>query len=90
MSVPVCPSCDQPLTFDGEGVEVYECHSCQMTWPESYFYEFNGRECGYYARYYRLPGFDPTAICGFCCVDEPSCITDEPTEGWPPLEGVHG
>lgn len=39
--------------------------------------------CPYYVRYYRLPGYDNDAICGFGCWEEPQCITCEPAEGWP-------
>lgn len=43
--------------------------------------------CPYYALYRRLPGHDPNAICGSGCVDEPACVTCEPTEGWPSRKG---
>ena len=33
--------------------------------------------CPYFDQYYRLPGFDPNAVCAFGCDDEPSCITEE-------------
>ena len=29
------------------------------------------------------PYFQGTGTCGYGCVDEPSCITDRPREGWP-------
>lgn len=45
--------------------------------------EWNGRSCPYFARYYRKPGFDPHAICIYGCREEPSCVTDEPSGGWP-------
>lgn len=48
--------------------------------------DFNGRACPYFGRYYNLPGHDPAATCGFGCVDEPSCITDQPRDGWPALD----
>ena len=47
--------------------------------------DFNGRACPYFARYHSLPGHDPEAGCAFGCVDEPSCVTDQPRGGWPPL-----
>lgn len=45
--------------------------------------EFDLGHCAYFARYYGLPGADPNATCSFGCRTEPSCITDEPREGWP-------
>ena len=47
--------------------------------------EWNGRACPYFARYMNEPGHDPDAVCAFGCVDEPSCVTDQPRGGWPPL-----
>lgn len=39
-------------------------------------------DCPYFARSYRLPGYDPEGICGYGCRDEPACVTCEPIEGW--------
>ena len=39
--------------------------------------------CPYYDRYYALKGYDPKAICTRGCRTEPSCMTDEPSGGWP-------
>ena len=46
-------------------------------------FEFNGRDCPYYARYHQLAGYKFDAICIFSCVDEPECVTCEPVGGWP-------
>ena len=45
--------------------------------------EFNGRACPYFARCFRVPGYDPDGICNQGCREEPACMTDEPLDGWP-------
>lgn len=49
-------------------------------WGES---DWDYGHCPYYARYYGLAGSDPQAICSYGCQEEPACVTDEPSEGWP-------
>jgi hypothetical protein len=39
--------------------------------------------CAYYKRYIEAPGHDPNGTCSFGCREEPSCVTDEPSGGWP-------
>lgn len=39
-------------------------------------------DCPYYARNYKLPGYDPEGICGYGCREEPGCVTGEPIDGW--------
>lgn len=40
-------------------------------------------DCPYFARFTNQPGHDPEATCSYGCVDEPACVTCEPSEGWP-------
>lgn len=40
-------------------------------------------DCPYFASANRLPGFDPAAVCGHGCYEEPACVTCEPEDGWP-------
>ena len=47
---------------------------------------WNGRSCPYFNRYHRQPGFDPHAICIYDCREEPLCVTDEPSVGWPMMK----
>jgi hypothetical protein len=51
--------------------------------PEDLDWDLDYGNCPYYDRYYNLPRADPFAICGYGCREEPACITDEPSDGWP-------
>lgn len=39
-------------------------------------------DCPYLDRWAGKPGFED-ATCGYGCREEPSCVTDEPADGWP-------
>jgi hypothetical protein len=44
--------------------------------------------CPYYWRFECLPGYDPEGTCFMGCSDEPSCVTCEPSGGWPSVHAA--
>lgn len=35
-----CPECNQPLTFDGNGVATFRCDDCKRLWPANNIADF--------------------------------------------------